>query len=74
MKTYSKEELDQIVSELSERILKDHVQEISEELTRSMQGKSYSEAIPLALAIMGRAAQDNAKELIVETLDKILND
>ena len=73
MKSYSQEELDQIVSEISENILKEHVQDITDEITINIKGKSYNEAMVTTLAIICRAAQDNAKELIVETLDEILN-
>ena len=74
MKNYTKEEIEKIVSELSEKILQEHAQEIADEISNRIQGKSQSDAIIGTIGAICRATQDNSAQLIIETLDKLIND
>lgn len=74
MKTYSKEELDQLVSKLSDRIYENSVQDLTDSLESDLQGKSYNDILITMASILYQTTQLNTKQLIVETLDEILND
>lgn len=74
MKQYTKKEITELVKSTSKIIMEDEYKNFSKKLVESVEGKTNNEALTQILAMLYFESQKNCQNLVIEVLDKILND
>jgi len=73
MKNYSREEIEKIVSDATDRTIDKNIQNFIDEVVSSVDGKSNSQALIEVITLLYKASYENSKNIISQSLYSIFS-